>query len=290
MIRISRLIAVVSFGSVLFAGCAGSSGSGSNAACRSVCEDTCSALGKCGIADIPKTCAEDCTAGLGSSNCANARPADQLTCAELKDVYDVASYCATVCQRATECGTFDEKLCATGCALMEPQIHNPKSVAARTCDQLKPEVRRYEDRGREQQSGSSGGSFSASSGAQYGLCETAGDCAESLGCDLETNTCAACKSNADCDLGYGKNVCSADQKCISAQCVTDTDCPAFQKKCDPVTYKCIECVADADCAGAATGPKCDTTAGRCVQCLSNADCTASSLLPNCSTATHFCSP
>jgi hypothetical protein len=288
LFRTSRLLVAVSFVSALFAGCAGSSGSGSNAACRSVCEDTCSALGKCGIADIPKTCADDCTAGLGSSNCANARPANQLTCAELKDVYDVAEYCATACQRATECGTFDAKLCVTGCALIRPQIHNPKSVAARTCDQLKPEVRSYEDRGRAQQSGSGTTEGFAGTTNPYGLCETANDCADALGCDLETNTCAPCKTNADCDLGYGKQACTPDQKCQSAQCLEDADCPSFSKKCDPGKYQCVECLADADCVGAVLGSKCEVTAGKCVQCVTSADCVGS--LPNCSATSHFCMP
>jgi hypothetical protein len=268
-------------------GCGGDTKSGTEM-CHAVCVDVCKALVKCAVGDIPPTCADDCTAGLGSSDCSNSRPADQLTCAELKNTYDVATYCATACHRAPECGTFDEKFCNTGCAHAHPAIHNPKSVAARTCDQLKPEVRDYEDQGRVLAAGGDVGGLGGISGGTnpYGLCERAGNCELPLGCSLDTNTCAPCATNAECDRSDGeKYLCTTDKECLSVQCLDDSACPGT--KCDPERHSCVECLADADC-NHTYSTRCDTTQKQCVQCFTDADCTSAIFGSKCDATQKQC--
>jgi len=192
---------------------------------------------------------------------------DQLTCTELKGAYACADYCATLCARAPSCGSFDSNLCAQGCTTQSPSICNAASVAARTCDQLKPELRDYEDTARAEHDGSHiqigfGGTN------HYGLCTKADDCELPLTCALSTNTCSACASDTDCKRAGGKYVCSSEKACLEVSCLTDADC--FGRVCDADSHECVECRGDADCKSVYGA--CDTATSECVECTSDANC------------------
>ena len=267
-------------------GCFGNSASDSHA-CRSLCEDVCKNLATCnaGGSNSP-TCIDDCFAGIGSSSCAGARPADQLTCAEVEQVFDCANYCGTLCHNAPQCGSFDEKLCARGCASSDPPVCNAASVAARTCDQMKPELRQYEDRGR---SLATGGVFGGSSNpTSFGLCRNASDCTSPLGCSAATNTCAPCAADPECAQGVGKYMCSPAAECVPIDCRIDADCNVVYTACNQTTFKCVECTRDEHCASSFLGKKCDPASSSCRQCLTNADCADPT--PTCHTDIHLCEP
>ena len=179
---------------LLLGGCASSDG---GKPCSSVCDALCTALAACDV-EVPPDCTSQCAKGVAGADCADSRPPDQLTCAELKGTYACADYCATLCTRAPSCGTFDPKRCAQGCTIQSPAICNSASVDARTCDQLKPELRDYEDTARAEQNGSH---VSVGFGGtnRYGLCTKAEDCALPQGCNLATNVCSACADDTECE-------------------------------------------------------------------------------------------
>jgi hypothetical protein len=254
--------------------------------CSARCSDLCKALASCDTP--PADCEAQCTLGLGSE-CSGA-PADQLTCKELSATYACADYCATLCTRAPECGSFDSKKCASGCASESPTICNPASVAARSCDQLKPEIRSYQQRAEVEESG--GHVASGGFGSSYGLCLDASDCDAPLGCVVESNTCGSCTADADC-ASYTPQACSENKECVRVGCVKDADCPkfcdaashecgecrndsdctfSFAPACNTETSKCVTCTKDADCAKSPIGSRCESTSNRCVECLGSADC------------------
>lgn len=261
----------------------------SNPACESLCSDVCQTLPGCGLA-VAANCTDECLAGLGGLDCADARPVGQLTCDELNELYVCAEYCATLCTTAAACAPFDERLCTIGCA-SDPVLCNPKSVAARSCDQLKPEARRYEDLGRAQESDSYDIEFGGTSLAPYGLCGDADDCEAPLGCSAETNTCAACVSDAECAKGFALQpiVCTADGACLEVECASDDDC--FDgSSCDAQTHTCIECTRDEECAdgiSASLRPVCEIEIKTCVQCTGDEHC-ASGFLPACDVENNDC--
>jgi hypothetical protein len=263
-----------------------------SAQCRPICENTCQAFATCnlGTADAP-TCVADCVAGSDPSICVRARPTDQLTCAELEAVYDCAQYCTTLCRRAPSCGTFSETLCDTGCASYGPPVCNAASVAARTCDQLKPELRTYEDRGRALTRPGSVSEGGTGNPATFGLCRDARDCAAPLGCTGATNTCAPCTANEECAQGVLKYVCSSSAECVQVDCLTGADCSTVFPACDPTTFKCVDCLRDEDCndpSSLSAGKKCDVSNKTCVQCLTGSDCSAPT--PRCDLSYHLCLP
>jgi len=160
----------------------------SNRACDASCEDRCDAFVGCGIG-VTASCADECKSSLKHADCRGYRPADQYTCDELQEVRNCARYCTEFCVWAAACGTFDQQVCLEGCTYEGPPICNSASVSARTCDELKPEARTYDDVGHLLQEGGDfafGGSASLST---YGLCLTARDCEATEMCALETNTC-----------------------------------------------------------------------------------------------------
>jgi hypothetical protein len=291
---------------VLLAGCSGSSSSSSNPRCQSYCDGLCKTLEGCGT-PVATDCAAQCATGTGTTDCSGERPADQLTCKEAQQSYACADYCATLCERAPSCGSsFNTLTCATGCATLLPPICNAASVAARTCDQLKPEIRRYQDAGTPAQPTSGEGSGSgdnvssgdssspSSSASESGLCRSAEDCEAPLGCSTANNTCAACKNDADCAHRTNAYICSPEKACVRVQCESDDDCGSggfcdverhicgdchsnadcggFQHLCDPVTAKCSQCASNADCDE--FGPRCDHELGVCNGCKETTDCAA----------------
>ncbi len=284
--RASRLLVSVGFSALWLLGfqtsCSSSSDGGASATCTARCSDLCKALSACDTP--PADCQAQCTLGLGA-DCAGP-PADQLTCKELSATYACADYCATLCTRAPECGSFDSRKCAIGCASESPTICNPASVAARTCDQLKPELRSYQETAEIEQSGGhvSSGHF----GPSYGLCESAEDCELPLGCASATNTCAACDSDADCARTYPHYACSAAHECTKVDCVVDADCSIdlTGQFCDPTLHVCGECHSDADCKGVISGTVCDEAKLKCVQCVDNGDC--SNDAPRCEASLQYC--
>jgi hypothetical protein len=285
-------------------GCASSSTEGTS--CGSKCSDLCTALQACD-AEVPSNCVSQCARGVEDANCVDFRPLNQLTCAELKAAYACADYCATLCERAPECGSFDSKLCAQGCAIQSPSICNAASVAARTCEQLKPELRDDEDVARAEQTGSHVDiDFTGTN--PYGLCTTIDDCEQPLGCARETNTCSPCASNDDCKGRFQKKLCSPEHECVEVGCVDDKDCGgvcdaeqhvcvgcredadctgSVFKRCDTETATCRACLSDDDCSGKTS--RCDLSEFWCRECLSNDDCPKKQSLPRCDLALHICS-
>ena len=105
-------------------------GSSDDPACRGYCADLSQALADCSIEHAALGSTEECAQDLGATDCAALRPPGQLNCSELSEVYACAQYCEAFCTRATSCGPFDAKRCATGCAL-QPATCNPQSIAPR---------------------------------------------------------------------------------------------------------------------------------------------------------------
>lgn len=276
--------------------CTGDDGAGSER-CREMCESGCEAFAECNLGGGSESCADDCTKTLGASDCSDAVPLDQLTCDELKREVDCASYCVAICHRAPECASFDEPLCLAGCGAEHVSICNPASVDARTCDQMKPEMRLYEEAGRALHDGDGfGASFGF--GPQYGLCKNADDCEPPLSCSAETNTCGDCTTDAECDDGTLSQAHMCDQgACVEVECTNDDHCfggfcdlaahvcgdcrdssecsSSGAPACDVSTFTCVQCVEDSDCTGGtAFGPLCNTARHSCVECVTNADCTS----------------
>jgi Cys-rich repeat protein len=286
--------------------CGGSDGS---AACRAYCTDLSQALADCGLDTSALGSPSECGKQLGAVDCSAQRPPAQLNCSELGELYACSEYCVALCERAAACGPFDADLCERGC-VAHPALCNAQSVAPRSCEQIKPEARWYEDLGRDQASG--GDSVVISSGgapAQYGLCEDAVPCEGQLGCSATTNTCAPCSSDAECARAHSPRsyLCNADRLCVEVECLNDGDCAG--RYCDPASNTCVRCRSDADCdsflpackdaqcvactrdehcaARYTTNQRCDTTADNCVECRSNSDCT-SDLSPRCNSTLSFC--
>jgi len=301
-----KLIRLFAFPLLLTAtlGSCSSSTPSNDTACRSVCASTCKAFADCSLVDANSTaCVDGCVTSADPKSCANARPADQLTCDELKQIYDCSVYCAALCQRAPECGTFDPSFCLRGCANGDPPVCNAASVAARTCDQLKPELREYEERGRSLSSNNSVFIGGTSDPKAFGLCKTGDDCALPLGCSVATNTCAPCAADSECLHTFDKYSCSPKSECVKVDRLSDADCPLGV--CD-TPHTCVDCRTDADCKFGflACNPTsecvqctrnehctmspfkvCDATTFRCVECLTDADCSAPE---RCDLADHFC--
>lgn len=285
------------------AGCSSSGGAGSPS-CRAFCGDFCGALARC-AAPAAGDCKAQCELGAGEHGCADAPPADRLTCAELLQSYACVDYCATLCTRAPSCGSFDPASCATGCAYLGAPICNAASVAARSCDQLKPELRLYEEAAQALREGDE--LIHIGSGPMNGLCRTGQDCLPPLGCSAQTNTCGACEADVDCTRQFETYICSAEKQCTAVSCASDTDCAlgfcnlathecgdcrssadcqGVFKACEPVSATCVECLSDAECTREYAA-RCEVGRNRCVECLSNADCT-SSFSPRCDQQTKSC--
>ena len=274
---------------VSFVGCTSTSSSSGNAAppCDQYCTDFCVALSNC--TEPPADCQERCEAGVAGEACSGSRPPDQLQCSELSKAFACADYCGAICERAPSCGaSFDARACAIGCAESSPPVCNAASVEPRSCDQLKPELRRYTDLGHAELNRGPGEDNSFSGGytdlSAYGLCNDRDDCEEGLGCDSGTNTCAACKTDSDCAAEYESYACNAESVCEKVQCVSDEDC--ILGVCLAGQHKCGDCRAAADCR--ASAPLCDTVAAKCVECLTDSDC-KESLRPHCDARYGFCS-
>jgi hypothetical protein len=174
-------------GLVAFVGCSDPAPDNS---CVSFCDDLCSSLEACDI-QLPE-CRASCQGGLSPAACQGEESSDRLTCAELEQSVACAEYCSKLCNRAPTCGSFDATTCVSGCLEVDPEICNSASVEARTCAELEPELRFYDEAGRDP------GVSVAGPGSSYGLCEDADDCEEPLGCSLATNTCATCETDEDC--------------------------------------------------------------------------------------------
>jgi len=278
------------FVAVLLPGCSGNSqAAGASPACQTLCSETCQALSDCQV-EVATDCVQACAAGLPpNTDCAGMERPDRLTCAELTSEYACTQYCATLCERAPECGSFEAQRCVRGCASESPSVCNSASVAARSCDQLKPELRLYDEAG--QLSSGSVQVVGGSSGVKaFGLCKTGADCDPPLGCEPATNTCAACRLDADCERGFGeKDICSSDYTCVKVECRADADCSG--RVCDTASHTCVQCQNDADCAASLLGsfePACDVASAMCVTCTTDEHCQNSPIGPRCDEAAHSC--
>lgn len=261
-----------------------STGSGStSAACTRYCDDACAALAAC-PSGAPPGCSATCFAGSDRAACTGSLPPDQQTCAQLTKHQSCADYCTTLCAAAPSCGSFDPGLCLSGCAHTQPSLCNSASVAARTCDQLKPELQVYQAAGSALARGEAFGS--SGSPKVFGLCTSAFDCPSPLGCSAATNTCGPCATNADCADTFGilKKLCTADKQCMTVDCLSDADCSSSLPVCS-ANNTCAQCATDAQCT-LSSFPRCDVATNSCVSCLVDADCP--DFLPVCSSQFHAC--
>lgn len=257
--------------------------SSTSAACTRYCDDACAALAAC-PGGAPAGCSASCLTGSERATCTGSLPPDQQTCAQLTRHQSCADYCNTLCTAAPSCGSFDPRLCVSGCAHTQPSLCNSASVAARTCDQLKPELQVYQAVGAALARGDtfvSGGPPSA-----FGLCASAFDCPSPLGCSAATNTCGPCATNADCADNFGilKNLCTPDKQCMTVDCLSDVDCSSFLPVCS-AKNTCAQCATDAQCTISSL-PRCDVATNSCVNCLVDTDCP--SFVPACSPTLHIC--
>ena len=247
--------------------------------CQAVCDDLCQALETCNMPhdlECPSTCARNLTA----LDCSRSQPASLLTCLELEQAYACGKYCSALCTRAPSCGAFDTTPCAEGCLLEKATLCNAASVPARSCDQLKPELRFYQEAASAHRAEQDfGGSLS---NAAAGLCATKDDCAAPLGCSSKTNTCAPCEADAECSQAAGAAFCAANKQCTKAQCVVDAQCPKF---CDTARHVCGECRSDAECA--APKQACDVASATCVSCTKDVQCN-DGLNSLCDSQSHTC--
>lgn len=264
-------------GLLAFGGCSDSS---SSDACVSFCDDLCASLEACEVES--QDCRSSCQRGLNDRACRGQASPDRLTCEELIETVACSEYCVALCDRAPTCGSFDGQACVSGCLAVGPTICNAASVDARTCEQLKPEIRLYEEAGTE-----TAGDHSAASslGADYGLCRDVDDCEEPLGCSQQTNTCAACETNEDCAGAYDARLCNDANECEAVECLSDGDC-ILGRPCNTETYECGECREDADCTSF-SGGACDTKTLKCVECKQDSDCELS-LYSSCDVARQKC--
>lgn len=247
--------------------------------CNSYCENLCESLAACDVE--VEDCEASCKRDLDGRDCDREEAPDRLTCSQLTEAFACSQYCVALCDRAPSCGSFDAGACVNGCLEVEPSICNPASVDARSCDQLKPEIRFYEEVGAD-----TGGShtFATGPGPLFGLCAEADDCDEPLGCTLSTNTCGACETNDDCASAYDARVCNDAQECETVECLVDDDC-ILGGPCNTETHECGECRVDADCK-TLLGGACDSEL-KCVECNEDADCNPD-YYPSCDVAAHKC--
>jgi hypothetical protein len=264
VVRACWVLIIAGVGAV--AACSSSAGGG-DGQCPAYCSDACNTLAACHVA-TDSSCAADCAAGVGTNDCGGLTPISQYSCAEVQHMVACGSYCVTFCQRIPSCGSFDGQACLDGCERVKPLICNAASVAARTCDQLKPEGRIY-----EQAANTRGGFSGFATPAAYGLCESSMDCPSGQACGLSTNTCnGACMTDADCAGGPGAAyACGPGGKCTKVECVTSADCTG--SPCDTTHHTCVGCLTDADCSlSAPLGLGLCSPGQMCVACLSNANC------------------
>ncbi|MGH7438340.1 MAG: hypothetical protein ACRENE_21870 [Polyangiaceae bacterium] len=230
------------FGEALIAigvlGACSSQSSSNDGTCGPYCTDFCTTLVQCKV-PTDSSCPDACMAGVGTSGCGHLTPASRYRCAEVQMLYECGAYCVAFCQRIPTCGAFDEQACLTGCERLKPVICNPASVAARTCDQLKPEGRAYDEAAKGQSSFATPG--------VYGLCLDPSECSPGQACAVSTNTCGPCQTDAECAQGIGTlYACGAGGSCAMVQCVSSVDCTG--SPCDVATHTCVECLTSADCA------------------------------------------
>jgi hypothetical protein len=256
---------------------------GDDGTCPAYCSSVCDALGQCQVT-VGATCVSDCQSGIGTKACKSMRPPSQYSCDEVQGIYDCASYCTAFCRRAPTCGAFDQNRCLEGCALQTPSVCNPASVDARTCDQLKPEARDYQDAADAHAEGTGFGVIATPQ--EYGLCADASECDPTQACLLATNTCGPCATNADCAQSPPLTYACQAGKCGMVDCLTSADCGS-SGVCDTSKYACVQCLTDADCAGSLLGkyaPRCGVQ-NLCVVCSTDADCPNS---PQATCAGGFC--
>ena len=105
---------------------------------------------------------------------------------------------------------------------------------------------------------------------------------ETLHCDLGSQTCVPCLSDAHCVDPTLKRCDTASHRCV--ECGIATDC-ASDRRCEPTTHKCVpQCVDGGTCPN--DSPTCDVVRGLCVECTVSASC--SSEKPICENGSGRC--
>ena len=208
--------------------------------CAQYCAEACDAQQACGLGASDDPCVETCEQAHGGSDCSELEPPDLVPCEEIERDAQCASYCQAVCERGAQCASIEADTCALGCLDEQPSICNSASVPVRDCDHIKVEVRIYHEHGRALLSDDGPSQSGFSTPNVFGLCRTAADCADPLGCSQRTNTCGACEDDADCAGDYGvRQACSAG-KCARVECVANADCrDPRSPNCAPELHTCV---------------------------------------------------
>jgi len=109
-------------------------------------------------------------------------------------------------------------------------------------------------------------------------CLTNANCADPKPiCDTTALTCRACSSNADCGGSTPQCATSGVNAGDCVLCLSTTDCPQSTPICTS-SNTCVQCRTPADCGG--DTPVCDA-AGICTACATDADCTGTPTTPAC---------
>jgi hypothetical protein len=78
-----------------------------------------------------------------------------------------------------------------------------------------------------------------------------------LRCDLGSDRCVECASDAECVRPGLRHTCQlASGECV--QCLSDAQCGAPAARCDPVSGNCVPCLVQADCSAGACDPSTHT--------------------------------
>ncbi|MDF1564401.1 MAG: hypothetical protein P1V51_15260 [Deltaproteobacteria bacterium] len=132
-------------------------------------------------------------------------------------------------------------------------------------------------------------------------------------CEVDTATCRACASDAECGAGFvceaagscglPPAVCATDNDCLGQPgrthcdpargtceaCTSDSHCTGIGQICDPTSRTCTappSCVDDTTCTDPAR-PRCEVGSGLCVACVQDDDCNVAAR-QTCALSTHTC--
>lgn len=80
-----------------------------------------------------------------------------------------------------------------------------------------------------------------------GQCQTCTDAEGCFGHVCMDQACTPCDSALQCHGQYGLDYTCDQGQCVRETCLTDADCTANSRVCDPLTYQCVFCTTTARC-------------------------------------------
>jgi hypothetical protein len=228
---------------------------------------------QCNVGDTSDGCVAGCNQDLtnGDQCSAGANGLKTLSCEDLSHAVDCAGYCSSLCTKAAGCQEgFDSQSCLAGCT-SHPTKCNLASVDARDCGHIKTESACYVTYGQQHSGDVVVACGYSGLGDQGSLCSSMSECQNELGCSKTTSTCQPCQSHDDCKNSVSSYFCTAEGKCVVANCLTDDECKSSSSGPLCRVGKCVKCGSDADCPGG----KCSDYDG-CVQCIEDKNCAVDS--------------